>query len=568
MWQHLRLRSLGVIDEAELELGPGFTVITGETGAGKTMVVTALGLLRGERSDLGLIRRDATQARVEALVTLDGNQRLIDLVEEHSGEIEDGAVILGRVLSAQGRSRAYMGGASVPASVLSAMSDELVAVHGQSDQHRLLQPVAQLQSLDTYAGEALNHLLSVYRPAQKRLQEVIARLQDLRTQSQERARELDLLTFGLDEIAVVDPQIDEHAHIVAEEGRLAHAESLARAAGIAHDLIAGAAEMSAGDEGAYAAASQAIRSLQDVAGHDQGLDDLATRLQDTVVALGDVASDLGSYSQSVELDPARLAAVQQRRAELASLIRKYGPTLDDLHAWVSDSTTRVDELSRDDSTIADLEHEHQELVVSLVDQAIAISEVRKAAAQRLAAEVMVEIHQLSMPHAAIDIAVTRPEDLAEKHLGPHGVDSVEFLFAANNGAPLRSLSKGASGGELSRVMLGLEVVLVDKTSATTLVFDEVDAGIGGKAAVEVGRRLARLARHAQVLAVTHLPQVAAFADHHFHVDKSDDGAVTSSSIRRLDEPGRVDELSRMLAGQEDSASAQAHARELLELARH
>jgi DNA repair protein RecN (Recombination protein N) len=278
----------------------------------------------------------------------------------------------------------------------------------------------------------------------------------------------------------------------------------------------------------------------------------------------DVGAELGAYSAGVELDPERLAALQDRRAALAGLQRKYGPTLDDVLAWAEKSAARLSELGNDDESVAALEAEQAELVPEVTRLAGEMSAIRVEAAARLSGLVDQEIAQLSMPSARLEVQVTADPDAVP---GPHGVDDVEFLFAANSGTGLRPLHKGASGGELSRLMLALEVVLADRTTVPTLVFDEVDAGIGGKAAVEVGRRLSRLAEHAQVIAVTHLPQVAAFADHHFVVSKDDDGTVTSSSVLELDEHSRVDELARMLAGQEDSATAQAHARELLDLAR-
>ena len=310
-----------------------------------------------------------------------------------------------------------------------------------------------------------------------------------------------------------------------------------------------------------AAASTALRDAVD---HDPALGSLGERVLEIGILLDEVSADLGAYSTGVELNPERLADVQQRRAALSGLQRKYGPTLDDVLAWREKGAARLDELGSDDESIDALQSEQAELEPEVRRLAGEMSRLREEAAERLAALVDAEIAQLSMPSARVTVAVTSAESAMP---GPHGMDDVEFMFAANSGTGMRPLHKGASGGELSRLMLALEVVLADRTTVPTLVFDEVDAGIGGKAAVEVGRRLARLAEHAQVIAVTHLPQVAAFADHHFVVTKDDDGAVTSSSVINLDEGSRVDELARMLAGQEDSATAQAHARELLELAR-
>lgn len=560
MWQHLRLSSLGVIESAEIELSEGFTVITGETGAGKTMVVTALGLLRGDRADLGLVRNGADQARVEASIGVRPGASAVAAVEDAGGRIDDDVVILGRVLSAAGRSRALAGGATVPAALLAEVTDELVAVHGQSDQHRLLRAAEQRAALDRFAGEGLAAAMAAYAPVHARWRTVERTLDDLRTHGQERARELDVLRYGLDEIAAVEPAAGEDETLKAEESRLAHAESLARAADDAHRLLAGDADR----EAARGLVAEAAAALRDAAGHDPELDGLAERVAEIGILLDEAAADLGSYSAGVDLDPERLATLQERRAALAGLQRKYGPTLDDVIAWAEKSAARLGELGNDDEAVAALEAERAELVPEVRRLAGTLSELRQEAAGRLADLVDAELAQLSMPSARLGVQVTTAPDAVP---GPHGVDDVELLFAANSGSGMRPLHKGASGGELSRLMLALEVVLADRTTVPTLVFDEVDAGIGGKAAVEVGRRLSRLAQHAQVIAVTHLPQVAAFADHHFVVSKDDDGNVTSSSVIRVDESSRVDELARMLAGQEESATAQAHARELIEMAR-
>lgn len=562
MWRNIRLSSLGVIEEAELELSAGFTVITGETGAGKTMVVTALGLLRGERSDLGLVRHGAAQARVEAAVEVPPGSALEAIVTEAGGVIEDGELLLGRVLSAQGRSRAFVGGSGVPATVLSAVSDELVAVHGQSDQHRLLRTAEQRSALDQFAGEAFAAPYVEFGPKFARLREIDRRVDELRIHAQERARELDLLAFGLDEISAVEPQDGEDDDLLSEEGKLAHAEALVMASQHAHDALAGD---DTDIEGARSLVAEALSALDGVRGHDRELDALTLRANEVGILLDEIGGELSSYSSRVDLDPARLAVVQERRAALTGLLRKYGPTMDDVFAWQEKSSTRLGELSDDDSRIQELTTEHETLEPVVLGLARQMSTSRIEAARRLSDLVTAELAALSMPHALLEVRINCRED---DKLTPHGLDDVDFLFAANNGMQPRPLNKGASGGELSRLMLALEVVLVDQKTVPTLVFDEVDAGIGGKAAVEVGRRLGRLAQHAQVLAVTHLPQVAAFADHHFHVQKDDDGFVTSSSVVALEGEARVDELARMLAGQEDSATAQAHARELLTLARN
>ncbi|EFQ83941.1 DNA repair protein RecN [Aeromicrobium marinum DSM 15272] len=562
MWHHLALRSLGVIEEAELELDAGFTVITGETGAGKTMVVTALGLLRGDRADPGLVRHGAEQARVEAEISVGTAGRVRAAVEEAGGSVDD-TVVVARSVSAKGRSRAHAGGATVPAALLTEITDELVAVHGQSDQHRLLRPTQQRAALDLFCGDELAALRSRYDPAWARWREIDRRLDELTHQAAERAREADALRLGLEEIEQVAPVAGEDDELRAEETRLAHAESLALAADEARGLLVGDAERAEAHAGAGAELAAATSALEAVAQHDPTLDDLVARAREAAILVSELGTDLAGYSAGIDIDPGRLAQVQDRRGALQGLVRKYGPTVDDVLTWAQEGAARLTELDGDDDTIVELRAEHDRLTVTVRDLARAMSQVRAAAGARLGALVDTELAQLSMPAARLTVEVRVLDD---REPGPHGIDEVELLFAANSGAGARPLHKGASGGELSRLMLAIEVVLADRSTVPTLVFDEVDAGIGGKAAVEVGRRLAALSDHAQVIAVTHLPQVAAFAQHHFRVLRDDDGNVTSSSVVRLSGQDRVDELARMLAGQEDSTSAQAHARELLGLA--
>jgi DNA repair protein RecN (Recombination protein N) len=567
MFEEIRLRRLGVIGEASLTLGPGFTAVTGETGAGKTMVVTALALLQGGRAGTGLVRDGTGQARVEGTVVLARLPEVAALVDDAGGEVDDDSAILARTLTAdgQGRSRAFVGGASVPASVLAALGERLVTVHGQSEQHRLRQPAAQREALDRFAGRPVASLLADYRPAHRRLAAARAELAGLVAREQERAREIDLLRHGLDEMATVDPQPGEDDALRAEEDRLAHAGSLRAAAEQAHAVLAGGPGggadqvFDAPDVGALTATARS--ALEAWRGHDPELAGLADRAAALSYAAADLALDLAAYAQDVDVDPARLAAVQDRRATLAGLTRRYGPAVDDVLAWGQQAAGRLAALQRADDAIGELQDEVAGLAERLAGLAPRLTAARAEAAATLSARVTSELVELAMPHARLVVDVRDSGGL-----GPDGADEVEFQLAANAGSATRRLAQGASGGELSRVMLALEVVLADSAPVPTFVFDEIDAGIGGRAAVEVGRRLARLACHAQVLVVTHLPQVAAFADRHYVVAKSDDGTVTTSDVRALDDTGRVRELSRMLAGLEDSAAAAAHAEELLELA--
>lgn len=579
MLEEIRISSLGVIDSSTLELGPGLTVITGETGAGKTMIVTALGLLLGGRADSGAVRAGAKQARIEGVVDTRSLPDFAAAVDEAGGEVEDGRVVLARTVAAEGRSRAFAGGASVPVATLADLAEPLVAVHGQSDQHRLLQPRAQREALDRFGGAPLARLLAAYSAIHDRLSTCEAELAEVTATARERVREADLLRFGLGEIEAVDPQPGEDAALAAEEARLGFADTLRTAAEQAREALS---SETVGAPDALSAAAEARRALDGVRQHDPEAGELADRLTELTYLLSDLAADVASYATRIDTDPLRLASVSERRAALTALTRKYGETIDEVLAWSAQAATRLLDLDGTDERIEQLRAERADLRGQLASAAAALSAARREAATRLATEVTAELGLLAMPHARLSVEVRQQELAAAEpdttvrqplevdgrwlRYGPSGVDEVELLLAANTGAEPRPLAKGASGGELSRVMLALEVALAGTSPVPTFVFDEVDAGVGGAAAVEVGRRLAQLARSAQVLVVTHLPQVAAYADRHVLVEKSSDGTVTSSGLSVLDDAGRERELARMLAGLTDSDTARAHARELLEVA--
>ncbi len=576
MLEELRITSLGVIDSSTLELGSGLTVITGETGAGKTMVVTALGLLLGGRADSGAVRSGSARARVEGVVSAADLAGFHDAVEQAGGEVEEDRVVLARNVAAEGRSRAWVGGASVPVSMLAEVAEPLVAVHGQSDQHRLLKAGAQRAALDRFAGADVAEAAQDYARLWTELIETERDLADVVGSARERAREADQLRFGLGEVEAVDPVPGEDVGLAAEETRLGFADTLRTAAEQAREALSS----EEGTQDALATTSAARNVLESVREHDVEAGALADRIAEIGHLLNDVAGDVASYAASLETDPARLAAVSERRAALTALTRKYGDTIDEVLAWAEEGAKRLLDLDDTDGRIAELEARRDRVRSTLGAVAARLSERRTTAAVRLGTAVSDELTALAMPHARVAITVSQHEVSApQRPAGPvlevgerwvrasaHGIDDVEFLLAANTGSEARPLHKGASGGELSRVMLALEVSLAETGPVPTFVFDEVDAGVGGKAAIEVGRRLARLARASQVLVVTHLPQVAAYADHHVVVHKASDGSVTTSGLVVLDEPGRERELSRMLAGLEDSESARAHARELLDAA--
>jgi DNA repair protein RecN (Recombination protein N) len=570
MLEEVRITGLGVIDDAVLEPSPGLTVVTGETGAGKTMVVTGLGLLFGGRGDPARVRPGADRATVEGRLRVEPGGHVAQQVDEAGGELDDdgSALVVSRSVSAEGRSRAHAGGRSVPVSLLTYLADELVAVHGQADQQQLLKPGRQRAALDRYAGAKLTAVLADYQRAFHRHREVQAELTELTERARERAQQADDLRVGLDEVERLEPAEGEDEDLLAEEERLAHADALHAAATTAHQALAGDPSAGAYEVADAAALLTAAQQALDAASdYDAMLARLSGQVREAAYAIADVAAELASYAQSVEADPARLAVVQERRAGLTRLVRAYGSRDDGagnlaaVFDWAKQAALRLTELDGDDDRVAALAAEEADLAARAGDLAAQLTELREQAAGRFSGAVTEELTALAMPHARLDVAVTQSAEL-----GQYGRDEVEIRLAAHPGAPPLPLHKGASGGELSRVMLAIEVVFAGADPVPTFVFDEVDAGVGGKAAVEIGRRLARLARLAQVIVVTHLPQVAAFADTHLVVEKADDGSVTRSGVIRLDQPSRVRELSRMLAGLEDSEYGQAHAEELLALA--
>lgn len=554
MLTELRIADLGVIGDATIEPGPGFTAVTGETGAGKTLIVTGLALLAGAKADPKLIRTGASRALMEARWrAADGDA---DALAELGAELEDGEVLLARQL-APSRSRLSIGGVQVPLGQASALVGEWVTIHGQSEQLRLGTPERQLEVLDRYAGAELAEVLAGYRTDYASRQRAAAELHELVTQAQARARELDLLRFGLDEIEKTAPQPGEDAALAAETLRLQAVDDLRQAAQSALVALAGDEDAYTEAADALSLASSARKALAAGVAKDAELTPIAEELSGAAAALADVASALASYLAGLDADPLRLEWIAGRRAELAHLTRKYGETVDEVLAWSADAASRVTELDAGDARIEELRAEVGRLDDRLTSAASTLTGLRRAAADRLAGLVASELAALAMPNAQLAFELTGRE------LCPTGGDQVSLVFSANPGSAPGPLGKVASGGELSRVRLALEVVLATDATGETFVFDEVDAGVGGAVALEIGRRLARLAETCQVIVVTHLAQVAAFADRHYQVTKSDDGSVTTSGIRRVDGEERLEVLARMMGGLDSSESALAHARELL-----
>jgi len=579
----IRIEALGAISVATAAFDRGLTVLTGETGTGKTMVVTGLHLLGGARADANRVRSGAERAVVEGrFSTADLDQKAaaqIDEMLDASGaeRDEDGSIIALRSVSRDGPSRAYLGGRSVPAKSLSGFTTELLTLHGQNDQLRLMRPDEQRGALDRFA--AVGARLQRYRKLRDAWQSARRDLVDRSNRARELAQEADRLKFALHEIDTVDPAPGEDDALIDDIRRLSELDALREAAASARAALSGAEDEAAAEvmgqpvsaADGLAHAKTALESTDDAT-----LRGLADQLGEALTVVGDAARELGAYLNELPADASTLDTKLARQAELRTLTRKYAADIDGVLRWARESRDQLAHLDVSEEALAGLQRRVDDLATELASAATELSKARSQAAKRLAKEVTGELSGLAMSDAEFTITVTTmpaalddPAALtllsgARAHAGADGVDQVEFGFAAHRGMVVLPLSKSASGGELSRVMLALEVVLAASMAGTTMVFDEVDAGVGGRAAVQIGRRLARLARNRQVIVVTHLPQVAAYADVHLMVDST--GRDGASGVRRLDGDDRVAELARMLAGLGESDTARAHARELLEAA--
>ncbi|MFC6145891.1 DNA repair protein RecN [Corynebacterium nasicanis] len=565
MLADIAIENLGVIPAASAELAAGLTVLTGETGAGKTMVVTGLRLLAGGRADASRVRSGAKQAVVEGrflttALPADTAAQVSALVDAAGGTPdENGEYIASRTVTAAGRSRAHLGGRSVPAATLAEFSAPLLTIHGQNDQLRLLAPEQQLAALDR-VDPAIAPLLETYRAAWSTWRELARDLRSRTESRRELAQEIDRLQFALDEIDAVDPASGEDAELLTLIRRLQDVDTLREEASTALAAIDGPEAF-----GGFSEADPASTLLGQAAAalggsEDAVLQELGERLAAITSQLGDIAAELGGFLSDLPADPSLLEESLQRQQQLKLLTRKYAPDIDGVLAWRDKARTRLARIDISSEALDELKKQVAAAEKALKATAKKLSAARKKAAAHLAARVTEELQGLAMAKAELSVAVRPVEP------GRDGADEVELMLAPNSGSEPRPLASSASGGELSRVMLALEVILSAGTQGATLVFDEVDAGVGGRAAVEIGRRLARLAVHNQVIVVTHLPQVAAYADTHLHVAKNVGDEAVTSGVSTLSHQERVEELARMLAGLDDTDTGRAHAAELLELA--
>jgi len=574
----LRISGLGVISDAVIEPHPGFTVVTGETGAGKTMVVTALGLAGGGRGDAARVRAGADRAVIETRwhvpVGTPVGAALGEAVTAAGGSTDDdGSVICVRSVSAEGRSRAHVGGRSTPLAMLTELTEPLLAVHGQSEAISLLRPGAQRSVLDRFAG--LTDLVTRYRGIRDRWQSAVAELADRTGRARELAQREQLLRLGLQEIDAVAPLPGEDADLVSTVKRLENVDALRSTASEALAALSFGTDGADDAPNAVALVEAARRQL--AGSEDPRLTGWEPTLQQALTGLTEVAAELSSYLGELDADPARLEQALSRQAVLRGLARRYGADTDAVLGWAAAARAELTTLDSSDAAVAALRSRVDELATEVATAATELSTKRSKAALELGSAATAELEQLAMGRAEVRVRVDRraaaeagpdtvPVGRQLLHAGPDGFDQVELLMTAHPGAPELPIAKGASGGELSRVMLALEVVLAGADTVGTLVFDEVDAGVGGRAATEIGRRLARLADSHQVIVVTHLAQVAAFADRQYVVDAGPDGTVGTSSVQPVTDDARIAELARMLGGT-DTESALAHAADLLTAAR-
>jgi DNA repair protein RecN (Recombination protein N) len=564
--EEISIRNLGIIDSSSLELSKGLNVLTGETGAGKTMILTALSLLLGSKSDSALVRHGSE--RLVASATFSIPESLRATIEDRGGFIEDGSLILSRTVNNDGKSKATASGTTVTASALSEITEPLIAIHGQSANTHIVKSARQRELLDLFAGAPLHHKLTTYLEIFQRYNDLKAKLKSLLSHASERDSQIASLEALTQQWSSLKPVRDEYAAIEDEIRKLASVEDLR--------IAAAGAFQSLGDEdaGALTVLGTVRKFLENAKGKDPALDEISSSIAEGFFLIDDAHGSLASYLASLEADPKRLDFLNERKASIASFVKKWGGagSVDEEMALIAirvkNAKETIADLSGGQERISAIEKELSEIKAKLLVAAQAVSSERVKAAKSLSALVTEEISALSMPHTIFHadvITVNYTGALKESDFTTTGCDEVSMSIQGHRDAPKVGLGKGASGGEMSRIMLALEVVIAASAPVGTYIFDEVDAGVGGKAAIEVGRRLHALSQHAQVIVVTHLPQVAAWADRHFVVAKDSDGQIVASGVTELTDQGRVGEIARMLAGLDESLSAQEHASELLAL---
>ena len=560
--EEISIRSLGVIESSNIEFKTGLTVLTGETGAGKTMVLTALGLVLGNKSDADLVRAGSERAVITGKFSIPKN--LAEVISSSGGEVEEESVVITRTVSSEGKSRVLVGGAVSSVAAVASFAPALVEIHAQSSSSKLTKPTVARELLDRFASVDI----SDYQRHYLQYQQIITRIQELTFQLNQADKEISMLSDLADEYTKLSPRSGELGEIENQIGKLGSVEELNQVLTNSLNLLEDE------DISALNLLQQIRKSLDQIKGKDSALDKMIDQFTENLLNLQDIGGDLTSYLSNLEADPVQFAALQERKAALNSLLKRYGKGSDRDAAYEQllidgqGARDKISDLSGGSSRIAQLQKEADLEFKALKQASLQLSTARQAGAEKLSKLVTTEIKNLSMPNSQFVIDQKMADADVAKNYTLAGLDEISILFAAHTGASPLPLNKVASGGELSRVMLALEVVIAEAEPVGTYIFDEVDAGVGGKAAVEVGRRLAKLAKSAQVIVITHLAQVAVLADNHLVVKKSENGSVTQSDVIEMSDEARKVEIARMLSGHEDSQTAQEHATELLAIVRN
>ena len=556
MLTELRIRNFAIIDVLTLPLAGGFNVLTGETGAGKSIIVGALGFLLGERGTSDLIRTDADKASVEGIFDVSGDADLIALLDARGVDVDDPAtIVLRREINSSGRTRAWINSATTTAAVIAEIGRALVSLHGQHEAQTLLDEESQRAIVDAFGGATA--VAARVRAAYDEVLAIAREIQSLTARRAEAERRADYLRHLVSEIDQAELKAGEDATLEEEARRLEHAEELKSLAG-------GMAGILEGEEGAVL---ESLGHMQRSLAAIQRIDASLARLQElydgAFYSLQELARELDEYGRNVDLDPARLSEVQRRRDLIFRLTKKYGPSLEAVAETARTARAELDLVDSGELDLRQLERRREQAVGALAGAAEELTTLRRDAASRLAAEVDAILPELGMPDGRLDVSM-RPR----AEIGAVGAEDIELRVALNRGHESRPLARVASGGELSRVMLALKTILARLDRVPTLVFDEVDAGIGGKIGLQVGDTMRRVAGHHQVLAITHLPQIAARAHHHIVVEKGARGGITTADTRVVQGDERVVEVARLLGGDPESDVSLAHARELLSAAAH
>jgi len=571
MINDLRIQNIGVIEDVSLEMSNGFTVLTGETGAGKTMILTAFQMIIGEKVDSSLVRANEKSALVEAFIKVPQDKELRQRLEELDVAIEGDGTQISRTIAREGRGKIILGGRSVPSATLEEITQSSITIHGQGDQVLLNKSSFQRQLLDQFAGD--DHLanLAKYQDLYSKYIETKKELEELKKAGGQNALRIAQLQESVKELNDAQLEVDEEISITERINLINNSEDIFESLALADKLLNGAED---GTTSVTSQLNQARKALDTAAAKSERISSLRDQISNLEIEVSTLARDVNRDLTSLDRDPATIDKLESRRALIKKLLTKYGPTSKDALENIKKFSEELVTIEDLPSAIESVENEIQLQLSELAISAQKIHYSRVDSSTKISLAIEKELKSLSMPNADFKVRIETSEDQAgliikvdknetHLHFDNFGVDQISFEFSANPGQPLRPISKVASGGEMSRIMLAIELVFSKSGASKTMIFDEVDAGIGGAAAIEVGKRLKALAKNHQIVVVTHLPQVAAFADKHLKVEKSASGNITTSSVIELDSGARVTEIARMMAGIQDSASALEHARELL-----